>query len=244
MPFFFARNRFFGRWTRLSFRSIRSARSNNASENGIQAKEATEDIFEGIKTHIERKAGFKQWLAEIKRKLTEQPTGPFLLGASRPFAHNPEFAPRPPITEALRDRLYQLYTTEPSNWTPRKLSAAFKVSIPRIKAIIKIKEREIKTIAEGKLKPDQEYVQKMEEILGAQAPVQVEPELTRDNSISAHVRPTFVAIPENSDISPEVIYPLYCQIISSNCLFPIGSLQNSWNQIENTAAKARARIHL
>lgn len=163
------------------------------------AKGSADDIFESIKVNIEKKSGIRDWLRDIQTKMEAQSAGPFFLGGDRPFAHNPAFQPRPPITNALRNRLYQLHLSDPTQWTPRRLSAQFKVAIPRIKAVIKMKELEDKMLASGKLQPNEEYVGKMEEHLGARAPVQVEvEETTKGNSIAEHLRPMFVAMPETA----------------------------------------------
>lgn len=157
-----------------------------------------EDLFEGLKGKIEKKSGFKDWLREITEKLAAQPSGPFYLAGDRPFPHNPSFIPHTPITDVLRNKIYMLNHEKPDHWTPRKLSAQFKVSIPRIKAIIKMKAIEAKMIAEGKLTPDEGHVKKIEEILGAKVPVRVEEEQVIDNSVANHMRPMFVAMPETA----------------------------------------------
>jgi hypothetical protein len=160
------------------------------------------DIFEGIKDTIEKKSGYKEWLAEINQKMAEQSVGPFYLGGTIPFPHNPEFKPHSPITDTLRDRLYQLHAADPKNWTPRKLSALFKVAIPRIKAILKLKQEEAKRISDGKLVVNADYVKKMETMLNSKEPVMVEPEVTQEHLISNRLRPHLVAIPENSELTP------------------------------------------
>ncbi len=179
------------------FKDLRSFSSSTASE----------DIFEGIKSKVEKKSGYRDWLKEIKAKLEAHPIGPYYLGGETLFPFNPSFKPVAPITDALRNRIFQLHLSDPEGWTPRKLSTQFKVSIPRVKAIIKVKRLEAEQIAEGKLKPNPEYVQKMEEMLGAKVPVHVETMPVRDNSISNFVRPTFVAIPESSPmLTPQVTH--------------------------------------
>jgi hypothetical protein len=157
-----------------------------------------EDLFEGLKGKVERKSGFKDWLREISEKLAAQPTGPVYLGGDRPFPHNPAFVPHTPITDVLRNKLYQLHLEDPEQWTPRKLSAQFKVAIPRIKAVLKIKAAETKLVAEGRLTLNEEHVKKMEEMLGARVPVRAEEVQLMANSIADHLRPMFVAMPETA----------------------------------------------
>lgn len=171
-------------------RFFASAKSTRSAE--------VEDIFEGLKGKIEKKSGFKDWLREITEKLAAQPTGPFYLGGDRPFPHNPSFIPHTPITDVLRNKMYRLSQENPDQWTPRKLSAQFKVAIPRIKAILKMKAIEAKMVAEGKLTTDEGHVKQIEQILGARVPVRVEEELVIDNSIANHLRPMFVAVPETA----------------------------------------------
>jgi hypothetical protein len=171
------------------------ARQRKASDASVAEGE---DLFEGIKLKIEKKKGFQDWLKDVKAKLAAQPKGPFYLGGSLPFSHNPLFVPQAPITDALRNRIFELNQADPVQWSPRKLSAQFKVAIPRIKAIVRMKTLEAKQVAEGKLVSAPEYVSKMEEILGARTPIQVEFEPVRENSIANHLRPMFVAVPETA----------------------------------------------
>lgn len=174
-------------------------------KNQIQ-QPASEDIFEGIKTKLNKKDGFKDWLRDIKQKLVLRTVGPLFMGDRLPFPHNPTFVPQPPIPEALKVRLYQMYKTDPKEWSPRKLSAQFKVAIPRIKAIIKMKDLELQQIADGKLIPDPQYISKMENILAAKTPISMEKTPIIENSIAQHLRPMFVAMPESSaPLTPEVI---------------------------------------
>lgn len=182
---------------------LRRLSSTEASAMPTRPISASSDIFEGIKAKIERKSGIRDWLRDMQARMEGQPTGPFLLGGDRPFAHNPVFQARPPITNALRTRLYQLHLGDPEEWTPRRLSAQFKVAIPRVKAVIRMKELEDGMLASGKLTLDEGYVGRMEEHLGAKVPVQVE--MDRDNgghrsnnSLAEHLRPMFVAMPETA----------------------------------------------
>lgn len=166
---------------------------------------SSEDLFEGIKTKIDKKSGFKDWLKEIKKRL-ETTEGHVWLGGDRPFPHNPTFMPQPPITDALRTRLFHLNQADPAQWTPRRLSAQFKVAIPRIKMVLKMKAIEAKQVAEGRLKLDPEHVGRMEALLGSKTPIKMELEPIQDNSISQHLRPMFVAIPETS---PPLTFEVY-----------------------------------
>lgn len=166
---------------------------------------APEDLFEGIKDKVESKTGIRAWLAELKQKLDAQPGGPFFLGGSVPFPHNPSFVPHTPITDALRNKLYELHRGDPEHWSPRQLSAKYKVAIPRVRAIIKMKTMEAALVQEGRLVVDGEYVKKMEAVLGSKAPVKTEPEPADVNSIAAHLRPVFVAMPETAPaLTPRV----------------------------------------
>jgi len=133
------------------------------------------------------------------------------LGGKLPFPHNPTFLPHSPITDALRTRLHALYQADPKQWSPRKLSAQYKVAIPRIKAVLRMKEMEVQQLASGKLKEDPEYVGRIEAILGARTPIQVELNPLQDNSIANHIRPKFIALPETAPpLSFEVHYSIYC----------------------------------
>ncbi|EIM23748.1 hypothetical protein WALSEDRAFT_7663, partial [Wallemia mellicola CBS 633.66] len=55
---------------------------------------------------------------------------------------NPTFRPPAPLSDALKTRIYTLNQSDPQKYTPTKLSLDHKISVDRIKAIIRLKELE------------------------------------------------------------------------------------------------------
>ena len=70
--------------------------------------------------------------------------------SSVPFPLNPTFRPPPPLSDKLKSIIYHLYKEDSIKNTPSKLSIDFKISVDRIKAIIKLKILENQWITEGK----------------------------------------------------------------------------------------------
>ncbi|KAI9255693.1 eukaryotic mitochondrial regulator protein-domain-containing protein [Phascolomyces articulosus] len=61
---------------------------------------------------------------------------------STPFPSNPLFQPRPPLTDATRQEIYETYTENPEDWSIRKLATKFGISMRRVEAVLKLKETE------------------------------------------------------------------------------------------------------
>ncbi|KAJ3301592.1 hypothetical protein HDU93_006821, partial [Gonapodya sp. JEL0774] len=56
-----------------------------------------------------------------------------------PFPLNPFFVAVPPVSNAVREEIFQLYESNPQDWSPRKLGVKFSLSIVRVEAILKLK---------------------------------------------------------------------------------------------------------
>ncbi|CAO3634046.1 unnamed protein product [Cunninghamella echinulata] len=89
-----------------------------------------------------------------------------------PFPNNPLFQPRPPITDAKREDIYQLYISDKSTWTVRQLAVKFGLSLKRIEAILKLKSSEKEMEANGFILQRQ-FTKGMEQYMGASEPVTI-----------------------------------------------------------------------
>ncbi|KIM61671.1 hypothetical protein SCLCIDRAFT_65105, partial [Scleroderma citrinum Foug A] len=52
---------------------------------------------------------------------------------------NPSFKPPPPLSDALRTQLYQLYVSDTKTNSARALSSGHNISIKRLDAILRLK---------------------------------------------------------------------------------------------------------
>lgn len=60
----------------------------------------------------------------------------------QPFPNNPLFQPRPPLSDALRQEVYEAFVSDPETWTVRKLATKYNISLKRVEAILKLKAAE------------------------------------------------------------------------------------------------------
>ncbi|ESK92159.1 mucin-like protein [Moniliophthora roreri MCA 2997] len=99
-----------------------------------------------------RTSGTRNWL-------------PARLGTRRPFPLNPTFNPPPPISDAQKTEMYQLFMEDPKKNSVRALSQRYHVSLKRVDAILRLKGMEHAWVKEKK--PLQTgFVRGMERILG------------------------------------------------------------------------------
>ncbi|KXS13179.1 hypothetical protein M427DRAFT_100791, partial [Gonapodya prolifera JEL478] len=52
---------------------------------------------------------------------------------------NPYFVAIPPVSNVLRREIFELYESNPQEWSPRKLASRYNLSIVRVEAILKLK---------------------------------------------------------------------------------------------------------
>ncbi|KAJ3148802.1 hypothetical protein HDU86_007357 [Geranomyces michiganensis] len=92
---------------------------------------------------------------------------PEIKHASQPFPMNRFFTPSPPLSDATRSAIFQLYLEDPQQWTPRALAEHFGLAIVRVQAILRLKALAQKMEAEGKTLQT-ELVKGMEGMLQAE----------------------------------------------------------------------------
>jgi hypothetical protein len=52
------------------------------------------------------------------------------------------FQPRPPLSDATKQEIYEAFVSDSENWTVRKLATKFGISLKRVEAILKLKSTE------------------------------------------------------------------------------------------------------
>jgi ribosomal protein S24E len=55
---------------------------------------------------------------------------------------NPLFKPVLPLSDAVREKIFKQYTSDPDTWTVRKLATEYNISLRRVDAILKLKAQE------------------------------------------------------------------------------------------------------
>ncbi|ORZ01692.1 hypothetical protein BCR43DRAFT_433717 [Syncephalastrum racemosum] len=77
-----------------------------------------------------RRRRFHEWANGAGKKYARAADGTTnYLNGETPFPNNPLFRPRPPISDAQRQKLYDTYLSDPESWTIRKLATKFNISI-------------------------------------------------------------------------------------------------------------------
>lgn len=116
-----------------------------------------------------------------------------------PFPLNPSFRPPPPLSDALKTKIYTLNQSDPQKYTPTKLSLDFKVSVDRVKAVIRLKELEKSWVDKGEVL-QLEHLKGMEKHLGVAS---VNNKLKDDLAVMDLVSKTQQVDPEPAQVDPE-----------------------------------------
>ncbi|KAI9330941.1 eukaryotic mitochondrial regulator protein-domain-containing protein [Obelidium mucronatum] len=144
----------------------------------------------------------ERWLKSDGLQYKNQTEAKFIGRYGAPFPMNPLFKPVPPLADATRQEIYELYKSDPETQSPLKLATRFGVSIARIQAILRLKALEAKMQKEDK--PIQaQLTYHMEKMLrvdptgkkNIKEPLRILP--------SERLKPLFQFIDEADGISPE-----------------------------------------
>jgi hypothetical protein len=65
-----------------------------------------------------------------------------LIFSQQPFPLNPTFRPPAPIGEHVKQEIWEKFVGEPEVYTPKTLALEYRLSVPRIEAIIRLKALE------------------------------------------------------------------------------------------------------
>lgn len=121
----------------------------------------------------------------------------FLL-PDQPFPLNPFFKPIPPLSNTIKDKIFQLYLSDKQTYTPRRLAEKFKISIIRVNAILKMKSIEHEMVREN-IPVQSDLSRNMDILLMASDQYS---ETTRSN-ISRNIKPFFKLVNEDTNFTPE-----------------------------------------
>ncbi|KAL1920950.1 mitochondrial 37S ribosomal protein mS45 [Calcarisporiella thermophila] len=116
-------------------------------------------------TQGRRRRKFLQWLTSDGERFRKPTFGQTNYVGSTPFPMNPLFKANAPLSDKTRETIYQLYTNDPTRWTPRHLAQKFNISIRRAEAVIKLKNLE-RDIEEKGFSLQNKYQESMESLMG------------------------------------------------------------------------------
>ncbi|PJF17167.1 hypothetical protein PSACC_03024 [Paramicrosporidium saccamoebae] len=175
-----------------------SARRPISSQEMVEDDTGNEDFFAAAIGAPTESTSYPAWITGMRAKLSVG-SGPVFLGKNSPFPYNSEFRPSKPVTDEFRTLVLATWESDPTRWTPRQLSIKFKVSIERIKAIIKLKLLQRKMESTG-FQINRKYLKQMETHLGASMPSIPEAD-GRNFSVTENLPPKLIAIPEEAKLS-------------------------------------------
>lgn len=99
-----------------------------------------------------RRRKFHEWANGEGKKYKEPSQGTTNYIAQTPFPMNPLFKPVLPLSDAVREKIFQQYVSEPEKWTVRKLATEHNLSLARVDAILKLKAQEKQMMGEVRVK--------------------------------------------------------------------------------------------
>ncbi|OZJ05508.1 hypothetical protein BZG36_01917 [Bifiguratus adelaidae] len=97
-----------------------------------------------------RRRKFIQWLnSEGEKYKNPSPGQTNYLRPDQPYPLNPEFKPRAPVADTVKEQIYETYLSDPRKWTPRQLGTKYQLAIKRVEAILRLKAAEKRMEKEG-----------------------------------------------------------------------------------------------
>jgi len=170
----------------------------DAGQSTTEEKETEE--AEPVKLSRRRRK-FHEWAnGEGKRfKTPSQGTTNYI--GQTPFPMNPLFKPVLPLSNVVREKIFQQYASDPDIWTVRKLAAEYSISLRRVDAILKLKAQEKQMESQG-IPLQTKYLKGMETLIGVQhsernlreSLIEIQPDVKK---------PKYQILDEESEFTPE-----------------------------------------
>lgn len=162
----------------------------------------SQDMFAAAVSGTAERKDFRAWYKQMRDRLSKNEFGPMFLGGSFPFPYNAEFKPQPPLANDVKDQIYSTWQSDASKWTPRQLSLRYKISIERVKAVIRMKSLQGRMVSEAFL-INHKYVKAMESILGcSKATTFSEHSQAPQVDLTKNMAPKLVAVPKDKAFHP------------------------------------------
>ncbi|KAI9022554.1 eukaryotic mitochondrial regulator protein-domain-containing protein [Hyaloraphidium curvatum] len=152
--------------------------------------------------------GSVRWSLRIGKRCCGQTvegtlTGRCFVGTAKPFPMNPYFRVVPPVSDALRERIFAQFSEDPEEWTPRKLAEEHGLSMLRVQAILKLKVLERKLAEQGAVMQTQ-LTKRMEKLLEAESVRSEEYQEAPRTRVSFRSTPVFLSVDDYDPTLPEV----------------------------------------
>ncbi|KAI9478149.1 MAG: eukaryotic mitochondrial regulator protein-domain-containing protein [Benjaminiella poitrasii] len=161
---------------------------------------AVEEEPEPVKLSRRRRR-FHEWVNGTGAKYSRPAKGTTNYLGSTPFPNNPLFQPRPPLSDARRQEIYDTFTSDPENWTVRKLATKYGISLKRVEAVLKLKASE-KELEMNGFALQKKFNKGMEQLMGVDHTMDLLKEPLID--IFPNVgKPKFKTLNEDASFSPE-----------------------------------------
>ncbi|KAG0737202.1 hypothetical protein G6F57_012961 [Rhizopus arrhizus] len=148
-----------------------------------------------------RRRRFHEWMKETGHKFSRPSKGTTNYLAATPFPNNPLFQPRPPLSDATKQEIYEAFVSDSENWTVRKLATKFGISLKRVEAILKLKSTEKEMEMNG-VALQKKFAKGMEQLMGVDKTIELLKEPLAD--VFPNVgKPKFKTLKEDATFGPK-----------------------------------------
>ncbi|KAI8390995.1 eukaryotic mitochondrial regulator protein-domain-containing protein [Radiomyces spectabilis] len=165
--------------------------------------EATEEAAEEVEPIklSRRRRKFHAWVQKEGSTFARPSQGGANYLDETPFPNNKLFKPRPPLSDARREEIYNTYISDPEQWTIRQLATKFSLSLKRVEAILKLKAAE-KEMEQNGVVLQRKFTKAMEQYMGTDHAIQnlEEPLIDLFPRIN---KPRFEILEEDAPFTPE-----------------------------------------
>ncbi|KAG9305053.1 hypothetical protein G9A89_007456 [Geosiphon pyriformis] len=150
-----------------------------------------------IKTKLPKRV--QKWLAEKGYSFRNPVPGTTNYSAgTHPFPMNPLFKPKPPLDNAIKDKIYIMFTENGQSTV--NIGEELGISIKRVEAVLKLKHQEKKMISQG-IPIETDFCKNMESMLGVKPDKRAKEPLR--NIIPKVNKPFFVLVGEDDEFTPD-----------------------------------------
>ncbi|KAI8362752.1 hypothetical protein BD560DRAFT_455481 [Blakeslea trispora] len=108
-------------------------------EAAVEEEQVVEEEAEPVKLSRRRRR-FHDWANGTGSKFARPAKGTTNYLSATPFPNNPLFQPRPPLSDARRQEIYDAFVTEPENWTGVALQKKFNKGMEQLMGVDKTAE--------------------------------------------------------------------------------------------------------
>ncbi|KAJ9066610.1 hypothetical protein DSO57_1007952 [Entomophthora muscae] len=193
------------RFIHSSFNAFAEESQNKLKEESFRQKDSEDrrsDLSSAEELNLFLKDNLEHYSIKKGTEPKDFPQAKYLGKYGQPFPLNPLFKHAVPLSESKKNELFKLFLNDPKKNTPRVLATAFKISIRRAEAILKLKHLELDMIKNKGFKPLLNFETGMSKILGANDKREIEelepinPKLGKPDAACALGREEFTQLTE------------------------------------------------